>query len=208
MTFIKNTQVSKLVSTDERKQTRDCPGLLKELSDPNPTARRWAARDLLDCPGTAIDLIECLKREPEISVREVILTTLTLMGDPAAVTGLADCLRSENAFLRNEAIETMKHLPDEVAPIIKGLLIDPDPDVRIFAINILESLHHPKVENWLLEVIEGEQHVNVCATAVDLLAEIGTEAALDSLVLLKARFSDEPYFQFAAGLALKRILGE
>jgi tRNA A37 threonylcarbamoyladenosine synthetase subunit TsaC/SUA5/YrdC len=47
--------------------------------------------------------------------------------------------------------------------------------------------------------------VNVCATAVDLLCEVGTEAAIDPLVRLKARFASEPYIQFAADLALKRI---
>jgi tRNA A37 threonylcarbamoyladenosine synthetase subunit TsaC/SUA5/YrdC len=40
---------------------------------------------------------------------------------------------------------------------------------------------------------------------LDLLCEVGTEAAVDPLVRLKARFSAEPYIQFAANLALKRI---
>jgi tRNA A37 threonylcarbamoyladenosine synthetase subunit TsaC/SUA5/YrdC len=57
----------------------------------------------------------------------------------------------------------------------------------------------------LIEVIERDAHVNVCATAVDLLCEVGTEAAIDPLLQLKARFIREPYIQFAADLALKRI---
>lgn len=207
MVFIKKKQSSEPVSTDERKQKRDCPGLLTELSDPNPTSRRWAARDLIDCPEAVIALVDRLKIEPEVSVREVILTTLIRLGDPAAVAGLIDCLRSEDAALRNEAIETMKQLADEVAPIMQGLLADPDPDVRIFAVNILESLRHPEVESWLIDVIEMDPHVNACATAVDLLNEVGTEAALEPLARLKTRFCDEPYIQFAADLALKQILG-
>ena len=107
--------------------------------------------------------------------------------------------------MRNEAIEAMKQLPDEVAPIIHGLLADSDPDVRIFAVNILESLRHPDVESWLIEVIETELNVNVCGTALDLLSEVGTDAALEPLARFKARFSDEPYIQFAADLALSRI---
>jgi NAD/NADP transhydrogenase alpha subunit len=77
--------------------------------------------------------------------------------------------------------------------------------VRIFADNVLESLCHPEVEAWLIEVIEKDTHVNACATAVDLLGEVGTEAAIEPLARLKARFTDEPYIQFAADLALKRI---
>jgi HEAT repeat protein len=99
----------------------------------------------------------------------------------------------------------MKQLPDAVAPIMRGLLVDPDPDVRIFAVNILESLRHPEVEAWLITVIASDPHLNVCATAVDLLGEVGSAAAREPLLRLKARFADEPYIQFAADLALKRL---
>lgn len=204
MAFIKKKNTESVVQ-DERKQTRECPDLLAGLEADNPTARRWAARDLVNCPDVAAALVGRLKREDDLSVREVILTTLTRLGDSTAVAGLVDCLHSEDAALRNEAIEAMKQLPDEVAPIMQGLLADTDPDVRIFAVNILESLRHPDVESWLIEVIETDPHVNVCATALDLLSEVGTEAALEPLAKLKVRFADEPYIQFAADLALSRI---
>ena len=146
-----------------------------------------------------------LGEEPDASVREVILTTLTRLGDAVAVAGLVQCMRSDDAALRNEAIEAMKLLPDAVAPIMRDLLADPDSDLRIFAVNILESLKHPDVELWLREVIERDPHINVCATAVDLLGEVGSAAALDSLRQLKARFAGQAYIAFAADLAIKRI---
>lgn len=118
---------------------------------------------------------------------------------------MVQCLRSENAQLRGEAIEAMKALPDEVAPIMNGLLHDTDPDVRIMAVIILESLRHPNVEAWLIDVIDRDPMVNVCGTAVDLLGEVGTAAARDALLRLKQRFGSEPYIQFAADLALQRI---
>jgi len=204
MAFIKKQNTESVVQED-RKQTRECPDLLAGLEDDNPTTRRWAARDIVNCQDVASALVDRLKREGNLSVREVILTTLTRLGDSTAVAGLVDCLRSEDAALRNEAIEAMKQLPDEVAPIMQGLLVDPDPDVRIFAVNILESLRHPDVESWLIEVIETDAHVNVCATALDLLSEVGTAWALEPLARLKVRFADEPYIQFAADLALRRI---
>jgi HEAT repeat protein len=114
-------------------------------------------------------------------------------------------LRSEDAALRNEVIEAMKQLPNEVAPIMSELLADQDPDVRIFAVNILESLCHPQVEAWLVDVIKQDPHVNVCAAALDLLGEVGTPASRPALEHLKARFPDEPYICFAAELAIKRI---
>lgn len=204
MALIK-THTAQPVAEDERKQLRDCASLAEELENANPTARRWAARDLTDCPAASAALVNRLQREEDVSVREVILSTLTSLGDEVAVAGLVDCLRSEGAALRNEAIEAMKQLPDEVAPIMRGLLADANPDVRIFAVNILESLRHPEVESWLIAVIDSDPQLNVCATAVDLLGEVGSLAAREPLLRLKARYADEPYIQFATDLALDRI---
>jgi HEAT repeat protein len=198
-------QPSEILEQDERKQVRDCASLELQLFDPNPTARRWAARDLVDCPDASTALVEQLQREQDNSVREIILTTLTQLGDEVAVAGLVNCLRSEDVSLRNEAIEAMKLLPDEVTPIMGNLLQDTDPDVRIFAVNVLESLRHERVEEWLKDVIEQDCHVNVCATALDLLSEVGTSYSREALEALKARFPGEPYISFAVDLALKRI---
>jgi len=204
MAFVKTKTAQPIVS-DERKGARDCAGLILELEDADAMARRWAARDLTDCPDASAALVNRLLREEDESVREVILSTLTSLGDEVAVAGLVSCLCSEDVALRNEVIEAMKQLPDEVAPIMRGLLDDANPDVRIFAVNILESLRHPEVESWLITVIESDLQLNVCATAVDLLGEVGSAAAREPLLRLKARYPDEPYIQFAADLALKRI---
>jgi HEAT repeat protein len=202
--LIKQHPVTPGVDTP-RKRSRDCPGLLAQLDDADPTARRWAARDLTGCPGASEALVRRLLREEEAAVRSVILSTLTILGDEIAVEGLVRCLRSEDAAVRNEAIEAMKQLPVEVAFVMGALLADADPDVRIFAVNILESLRHPEVERWLITVIERDPQLNVCATAVDLLGEVGTSAAREPLQRLKARFAGEPYIQFAADLALRRL---
>jgi HEAT repeat protein len=204
MGFI-NHQAPESAMTDERKNARQCADLIAALEDKNPTSRRWAARDLANCPEAAGPLAARLRMEKDVSVREVIFSTLVKLGDPASIEELVECLRSDDPSLRNEAVDAMRQLPEEVAPIMGGLLHDPDPDTRIFAVNILESLRHPDVEAWLIEVIAADPHVNVCATAVDLLSEVGTAAAAEPLEALKARFSDEPYIGFGADLALKRI---
>lgn len=204
MAFIKKSTPT-VVGDDERGQGRDVSDLVSQLVDADPAVRRWAARDLLAYPQATAALVARLPVEADISVREVILTSLTRLGGELAVAGLVQCLRSEDAHMRNEAIEAMKGLPAEVAPIMGGLLIDTDSDVRIMAVNILESLQHPKVEEWLIEVIDQDPVVNVCGTAVDLLGEVGSALAYDALERLKKRFFDEPYIQFATNLALKRI---
>lgn len=195
-------------SPDERRLPRDFAGLSEELDAPSPMARRWAARDLADFPEASPRLLARLHHEPDHSVREVIFTALTRLGDEPALLGLIECLRSEDAELRNDAIGALQQLPEEVAPHMERLLADPDSDLRIFAVNVLESLRHPQVEQWLIKVIEQDPHINVCAAAVDLLGEVGTAAAREPLHSLNERFAGEPYIRFAVDLALKRIGGD
>ena len=208
MPFVKqgNRPIQTPSSGDEKRDgSRDCSRLEKQLTNPDPVARRWAARDLSGYSEAAPLLLGRLQEEQDRSVREVILTSLTRLGTHEVIVGLAECLRSEDVALRNEAIEAMRLLPDTVAPVMGNLLKDSDPDVRIFAVNVLESLRHLHVELWLREVIQSDSHVNVCAAAVDLLGEVGTVDSLEALKNLTARFPHEPYISFAADLALKRI---
>ncbi|MBK1673874.1 PBS lyase [Ectothiorhodospira shaposhnikovii] len=189
----------------ERREPRNLETLLQTLLDEDAMKRRWAARDLAEHPAAAVALITRLKHETDATVLQVIITSLGCIANDVAIGGLIDCLYSEHALLRNTAIEVLKELPGPVAPHMGELLHNPDPDVRIFAVNVLESLRHPQVEEWLLEVILRDEHVNVCATAVDLLGEVGSPQSRDALRTLKQRFPEEPYIQFAADLALKRI---
>ena len=204
MSLVKH-KVVQLAVPDKPQPERSCSEPASSLKNADAAGRRQAAREIAQFPDAAVTLVSHLKCERNAAVREVILTTLVRLNDRSAVSGLADCHRSEDAALRNEVIGTFKRLGDEVVPVLRSLLADPDPDVRIFVVNILDSELHPEVESWLIDVIERDTHVNVCATTVDLLCEVGTEAAIDPLVRLKARFQFEPYIQFAADLALKRI---
>ncbi|MDY7579168.1 HEAT repeat domain-containing protein [Herbaspirillum sp. RTI4] len=207
MAFIRQPTVAVASSEnrEQREQDRDVTSLMTQLQDSDPAVRRWAARDLSCAPEATAALVAQLYCETDKSVRQVILTSLTRLGNDIAVAGLVSWLRSEDTEMRNEAIEAMKVLTDEVAPIMSGLLMDDDSDVRIMAINVLESLRHPDVEQWLIEVIERDSVVNVCGTALDLLSELGTVASKDAVLRLRLRFADEAYIQFAANLALKRI---
>jgi HEAT repeat protein len=206
MAFVKRPPTDSERS-DERDLSRDLSGLLVSLKDADPSKRRWAARDLVQYPTAALTLTAQLLVETDLAVRKAILLTLTQVGSREAIDGLVNCLCSEDVALRNEAIEAMTLMPNEVVPLMNSLLRDPDPDVRIFSVNVLESLKHPHVEQWLIDVISNDDHINVCATAVDLLVEVGTAASIVPLQHLKEQFSHEPYIVFAADLAIKRIQG-
>lgn len=204
MAFIKQ-KTQQIINEDERAAPRDFDGLCLELNHDDPQVRRWAVRDLSTYAEANSVLATRLKIENNGSVRTAILDTLAKFADDISMAALVDCLRSNDAALRNEAIDVLKSEPEHVAQIIDSLLNDEDSDVRIFAVNILESLRHQNVEKWLINVIENDEHLNVCAAAVDLLSEVGTENALNALENLKARFADEPYICFSVDLALQRI---
>lgn len=190
---------------EKRSRERNFENLSQQLSSEDVTARRWAARDLALFKEASRVLLDRLAIENDLSVRESILSSLLAIKDEVAVRGLIELLKSEDALLRNEVIEILKEMPEEVAPYMKEFLSSVDPDIRIFAINIMESLRHPKVLEWLKEVLENDTNVNVCATALDLITEIGTEEFIPGIEKVKERFKEEPYVQFVADLALRRI---
>ncbi len=96
-------------------------------------------------------------------------------------------------------------MPGEIAPYMEALLEDPESDVRIFAVNILSVLPNARAPEWLNKVILEDAHVNVCAAAVDCLAEVGTPASIPALKALRLRFGDQPFMTFAIDAVLKRI---
>lgn len=175
------------------------------LRSVEPTQRRQAVRDLARFPEGIPILCDHLEHERAVSVRSVIMTVLIQSRSRQAVEGLIRYLRSENAALRNEAIEALQEMPDEIAPYMETLLSDPESDVRIFAVNILSVLPNSRAPEWLQKVILEDEHVNVCAAAVDCLAEVGTPASIHALKELRLRFGDQPFMTFAIEAALNRI---
>ncbi len=185
---------------------RDFDGLCFQLEHVDPTMRRWGARDLADYgdEGAAV-LCPRLAKESDQTVREAYFDSLATIGGSAVVEGVMPLLRSEDAALRNSAIELFQSLPDAVTPQMEELLTDDDSDVRIFAIDILHDLRHPKGTEWLLAVLERDKHPNVIGTVVDRLAETAPPEAITALREAAVRWGDEPYLTFAIETALAAI---
>ncbi|MFC0253313.1 HEAT repeat domain-containing protein [Massilia consociata] len=179
----------------------------QRLASPDAAVRRAAAHALADRPDAVPVLAAALEDEPEQAVRSALLGALARIGSEEAVAALAGCLRREDAWLRNTAIDVLRGLPDRVDGAIAHLLVDWDRDVRILAVGILDTLRHERVEEWLLQLIEADEDVNVCGAALDVLAGIATEAARAPVARLLARFADEPYIAFAGKLVLARLAG-
>ena len=107
--------------------------------------------------------------------------------------------------MRNAVVETLQSMGDVIIPEVEHLLESPDSDIRIFAMNIAVSLRSPRAPALALKVIQNDPHVNVCAAAVDVLAEVGRPEMAGALRDAVTRFPDHPFLAYAVRAALKRI---
>jgi HEAT repeat protein len=200
MALRKNTDVEavNLRQVVHRAHVRDREGLIGQLSDPDPDARRWAARDLVQ----EADVVPALSAR---LLREALFTALAAVGDRAVVQALLPLLRSDDAALRNGAIEVLGGLPSMVAPYIEAQLHDADPDVRLLAVNLLTDLPHEKAAHWASQVLHDDVHVNVVAAAIEVLAEIGAPKHVPVLAAAARKFADAPFIAFAVDVAVERV---
>lgn len=202
---LKKLTSSSLHTVRERGHPRDMLGLIAQLGSTDPHQRRWAARDLAQQQECAPNLGKALSQERDSSVRQALFTSLAAMGSEDAAKALIPLLRSEDAALRNGAIETLASMPSAIAPSITRLLQDGDPDVRLFTVNLLGELRHADVNRWLVQVLNQEPHVNVVAAAIEVLAETGSRDERGALIGARDRFPDDPFIAFSADLALQRM---
>ena len=201
MAFIKKPPV---VIPGAAQPSRSERELLTALNDSDAQIRKIAAHELALFANAAQALSERLGHEGNMAVRVGIVTALIKINTADAARGLIPYLRSEDVALRNDVIVALQQMPDRVMPYMAQLLCDDDHDVRIFAINILAAMHHIQAPSLLLRVIESDPHLNVCATALDTLAEIGTPDMIPAIQAVARRF-DNDYLRFAADVAIHRI---
>jgi HEAT repeat protein len=116
-------------------------------------------------------------------------------------------LRSQNAGQRATAIEALQALPEAIMPFIAALLEDTDTDVRILATELARNMPADDANRVLCRLLEKEQHPNVCAAAVDVLAEVGRRDAVPTLKACAERFLDTPFLRFAVATTIARISG-
>ena len=180
------------------------PQLIAQLASPVAAERRAAVRAAEARDDGIVPLCARIAEETAPSVREAIMAALIRRRSPVVVAALLSLLRSEQPPLRNAALEGLAEMPDEVGPHIVGLLRDPDSDVRIFAANLLHVLPHPQAATWLMTALS-DDHPNVCAAAIDGLAEIGDEDALPVLATVAERFPGDSFIAFAVQVATQRI---
>jgi HEAT repeat protein len=170
---------------------------------------RWsAARALGSQPGDVGVLRAALQAEADPRVREAILTSLARVATAESVDAVLPHLRSDDAELRTGALDALRAMPQAVGPRMAELLADADPDVRLLVCELAREIPTPEMEARLCALIESDPEVNVCAAAIEVLAEVGTEAALPALARCAERFPSEGFLAFSIQVTAERITAQ
>lgn len=170
---------------------------------------RWdAARSLAAQPAAVQVLGEALLNENDRRMREVIFTSLARLASAEAAEVVIPHLRSDDSGLRTGALDALRGMMAAVQPHLPALLADLDPDIRILCCDLVRELPAADATDLLCTVLERESEPNVCAAAVEVLAEIGTPAALPAMEKCGTRFSDQIFLTFAIKIAAERIASQ
>ena len=168
--------------------------------------QRWAAvRAAAERPDAVPLLAAALSGESDPVVREAIFTGLSRIGSRECAAALLPYLRSEDAGLRTGALDALRAMPDAARSHVSDLLADPDADVRLLSCELARGLPESEANRLLCDLLERETEKNVCAAAVEVLAEIGRLQALPTLRRCAERFGDDPFIAFCIKVATERI---
>ncbi len=180
-------------------------GAAAALRSASAQARWQAARRLAEFADAVPELARQLSEEPDDRVREAILTSLTHIHTAESFDAILGYLRVDDAALRTAALDALKLMPDAVGLRLDALLQDPDTDVRVLACDLARVAPPDLAQKSLAKVLATEPEINVCAAAIELLAEIGTPEILPELERCADRFGT-PFLHFSVRMAKDQII--
>jgi HEAT repeat protein len=173
------------------------------------SGQRWdAARAASGLPNGLQLLSRAMAAESEPRVREAILTSLARIGTPECAEAVLSGLRSDDAQLRTESLDALRAMPVATGVHLPRLLRDGDADVRVLACDLVRGQPAAQASSLLRQVLAHDSEANVCAAAMEVLAETGGPGLLPLLVQCGARFPDDPFLAFAIRAAGERLGGQ
>jgi HEAT repeat protein len=184
---------------------RDGAAILAGLRSTDPDERWSAARAAATVDGGAAALAAALRVESDPHIREALFTGLARVGTPQSCAELLSLLRSDQSGLRTGALDALRSLGEGLRDLLPQLLNDSDADIRILSCELTRALPAAEASSMLCNLLAGEQDVNVCAAAVDVLAEVGGAADCPVMARCATRFAHRPFLGFAVKIATDRI---
>lgn len=181
--------------------------LIQRLNQGDERSRRYAAQDLAAFPSPAVVEALCYRLVQESSrlVQEAIAGTLVAIGSEAVVTRVSTLLASQDAYLRNLAVEILQALGQQARETLLGLLQSSDPDIRLLTVNVLGEARYREAAATLRQVVETDPDLNVVAAAIECLGEMGLrQEDIAAIGRARERF-DDPFLDYVAEQALRKI---
>ena len=139
---------------------------------------RWAAaRGLSRFADAVPSLSAALEGEADENVREAIFTSLARIASDESFAHSCHICATDDAKSRTAALDALKLMPGIARAHLPDLLHDPDPDIRLLACDLARMVPERETAELLARLAQTDQLPNVCAAAIDVLAEIGTRGA-------------------------------
>ncbi|WP_244147288.1 HEAT repeat domain-containing protein [Desulfonatronovibrio hydrogenovorans] len=180
--------------------------VLAALESSDPEKQRegaFAARDLNLVE--AVPLLVGLLESTSLGAQEAADMALRKIGGQESVQALIPLLRSDSAQIRNLAMDILRHVGSQDIDSLIELLNDDDPDMRIFASDILGATKSYLGVNPLCQVLLHDPEVNVRYQAAVSLGELGRPEASQCL---NRAFQDEEWVQYSVVEALSKLRDE
>src|SRR5262249_29444319 len=149
--------------------------LLKGIRSGSADERWAAARAAADIPSAVTALAAALPTETDPRVREAMFTSLVRIGTAQSMAEVIPLLRSNDAALRTGALDPLRSSVATMPAWLPRLLDDPDVDVRILSCELARGLPDDEATLLLCSLLAREEQINVCAAAIEVLAEVGNQ---------------------------------
>lgn len=172
---------------------------MQTMNDSNPTVAecRKLMEELPALPvDSRIEALESLIRASSADIRQHTLHLgSALLSDDQLVSYLRN---DDDAVLRNAGLEILKMRGGRGFRVAMELLDDPDPDVALQAVLILDHLKNPRALEPLLRILSHDDP-NLVQAAIVAIGHLGDSRAVPDLIPF---LDTQPWLQMAAIEAL------
>jgi hypothetical protein len=147
---------------------------LEKLRRADEAGRIYAAQDIGYANATegVTPLLDRLAVESSRKVREAIFGALESIDDESVIAGATGLLASEDAFIRNQAVELLKRRGPRATLVLARVFPDMNGDQRKLVLDVLAGLDGPGA-SAIYRLALSDSDPNVAITAIENLARMG-----------------------------------
>lgn len=180
--------------------------ILADLDSDNETLTREAAfKAGCNKIVEAVPKLVKLVHSGNLGIQEAAEDALREIRGAETVKALAPLLRSDDAPVRNTAMDILRGIGVDDMPTLSAMLHDEDPDLRIFMADILGSTGSALAVQPLCDALLKDSEVNVRYQAAMSLGNLGLPEAVPAL---NQAMQDEEWVQFAVIESLTKLRAE